>query len=187
MGKKVSFGHWDITKTENRKEIVELEWNILFEDQEKVLLHLAYGICTMPYDSAGKKVQWENSNIRKWLQKDFLTKAFCSEEFDKIMEVDIEHLKDIRNSSPTVYKTKEKVFLLSEREILSFQLNKEEWQRNLMAGLEEKSYGAWWLRSFGRLEGISMGVVRPDGIIYPSGDIRADNVMVVPALYVRKG
>lgn len=180
--KTVSFGHWKTVK----KKTVNLQWYVLYEDKEKILLHLCYGILVMPYDRDRHKVTWEDSSIRLWLNDVFLRNAFNGDEIKRILEVDVENLKDLRNPVPVLYKTREGVFLLSENEIKSLHLASEDWKRELMAGNEGMTYGAWWLRLYGRLEYYSMGVVRADGIVYSSGNIRADDVMIVPALYIKK-
>ena len=94
--------------------------------------------------------------------------------------------KNIRENKPTQYEIEERIFLLSEKELLSFNVKPSKWIRKLDPRADGTSYGAWWLRSYGRLENFSMGIVRPDGVVYPSGDIRAENVMIVPAICVKK-
>lgn len=175
--KRVSFGQW-----KNKS----LEWLVLREDSYTYLLHLAYGIHVMPYDCEGRFVNWETSEPRKFLYNTFLPEVFTRQEVDRIVCRNIVIEKDIREAKPTKYEIKEQIFLLSEKEILSIGGNAAQWVRPLDSRAKGSSYGAWWLRSFGRLEGLSMGIVRPDGIIYPSGDIRAKNVMLVPAIFIRK-
>lgn len=173
--KRIFFGAW---KDE------PLEWIVIKEDAEKYLMHLAYGIGVMPYDREGHWVSWETSAPRQWLYETFLPRAFTRQETEYLLPVTIDNYRDLRETAPTRYQTAETVFLLSESEIRSLDLEPSAWKRRLDGRVNGKSYGTWWLRSFGMLDGLSMGIVRPDGVIYPSGDIRADDVMICPVVCV---
>lgn len=174
--KTVLFGFW---------KDKPLEWRIVQENEDDLLLCLAYGIHTMPYDANGHFVEWETSAPRRFLYDVFLPQAFTKTEAERIVRRSILMEKDVCEPVPQQYAIEERIFLLSEKEIRSSGNDPAFWIRRLDARAEGSSFGAWWLRSFGRLENLSMGVVRPDGVIYPSGDIRARNVMIVPAIYVK--
>ena len=167
-GDIISFGSW---------KQKSLEWYVILENRDYYLLHMAYGIQTMPYDSEGHHVEWETSAPRHFLYDVFLPTAFTQQEAKKIVNKRVIVEKNIRENNPDQYEIEERIFLLSEKELLSCNMESSKWIRRL---------GAWWLRSYGRLENFSMGIVRPDGVVYPSGDIRAQNVMIVPAICVEK-
>lgn len=110
----------------------------------------------MPYKESFSKVYWESSEIRNWLCNEFVS-AFDEEEIRKFAK---EKSAWIRKPSPYAKKNG--------------------------AYADANGNGVWWLRSYGRLEKLSMCVVRPDGGLYPGADISAENVMICSAMYVRR-
>lgn len=164
----------------------DLEWIVLKETENKLLLQLAYGIHCMPYDADGHSVCWESSNPRSWLYDIFLPNAFSRQDINCLKTITIDHCNHLRNTKPSVYYTSECIFLLSEEEVKTLNPQPSFWIRRPNSEIAKDTEGVWWLRSYGRLEGQSIGVVRPDGVIYPSGDIRADTIMIVPAICVKK-
>lgn len=174
----------------NDGEIWPIAWYILAEERDRLLLHCTCGLQCMAYDSTGHKVFWETSTIRSWLNE-LYDKAFCSEEKEKVLEVQVENYRNLRQAQPERFQTTERLFLLSEDELRGFAFDSSAWIRKPSqwavssgAYADVKGNGVWWLRSYGRLEYRSMSVVRPDGVIYPSGDVRAKNVLICPALWI---
>lgn len=182
---RMKFGRWE--NPDEPGEVLPLNWLMIAETDEMYLLHLSYGIRMMAYDADRHKVKWESSSICEWLNTEFYEKAFSAEEKQRILQVDHNNYRNITAPEPELYLTHEKVFLLGEEDVRNASHSESDfWVRGLIPDMIPYSSSPWWLRSYGRLEGLSMGVVRHDGIIYSSGDIRADNVMVVPAIFLRK-
>lgn len=172
-------------------EVLPIEWEILRIEDEKLLLLSKFGLHSMAYDEKGGKVYWESSKVRSWLCKEFMS-AFSEEEKQEICEVTVENVKGSTKPDPEYFHTKEKVFLLSEDEVKVFGKNKLAWRRKATpwakrngAYADKKGNGVWWLRSYGRIEKLSMCVVRADGGLYPGADVRAEDVMVCPAMYIK--
>lgn len=101
-----------------------IKWIVLKTENEQALLISKYCIITAPYCKTSdvsinpQFLSWEFSNARYILNNDFFNTAFTKQEQDRIL------------SKKTVYSdflppTYDKVFLLSEEEILSFFPNKE--------------------------------------------------------------
>lgn len=174
------FGHPD--KLDSGRPLL---WYVLRREPEQLLLHCTRGVHILPYDRQGKRVSWETSEIRRWLNDTFFRTAFTAAEQSAVVESRLPNVSEVTEPSPKIHCIDDKVFLLSEEEIRSFGKPKWFWERRPVPPLADRTSGVWWLRSFGRLEGKSMGVVRDDGVIYPSGDIRADDVMIVPALRIK--
>ena len=173
-------------------EILPIEWEVLSLEADKMLLLSKCGLKAMPYKESFSKVYWESSEIRNWLCNEFVS-AFDEEEKQKICEVEVENVKGLTKDEPERFKTIETIFLLSEEEIREFAKEKSAWIRKPSpyakkngAYADANGNGVWWLRSYGRLEKLSMCVVRPDGGLYPGADISAENVMICPAMYVRR-
>lgn len=184
MEKKIiKFGQWFLKDT---NQMVSLKWVVLKTEEDRILIHALSGIHVMAYDENGKSVYWESSSIREWLNNIFYEKAFDCEEKKRVIEVQTINRKDICSDTPVEYYVNDRVFLLSEDEIKEIGESSDFWRRSPSDFIKDSTYGVWWLRSYGRLERKSMGVIRSDGVLYPSGDIRANDVMIVPAVYIRK-
>lgn len=184
----MTIGRW---KQGEQGVVLPIEWDVLSIENDKLLLLSKYGLHSMAYDEKGGKVYWESSEVRKWLCNEFMS-AFCEEEKQRICEVEVENKKGLTKLEPEHFQTKEKVFLLSEDEVKALGKEKSLWKRKATpwakrngAYADVKGNGVWWLRSYGRLEKLSMCVVRADGGLYPGGDVRADDVMICPAMYIK--
>lgn len=174
------FGHPD--KTDSGEPLL---WCVLQREQDHLLLHCTRGVHILPYDRQGRRVSWESSGIRSWLNDTFFQTAFTAAERSAVVESRLPNVSEVTEPTPAIHYTNDRVFLLSEDEVRSFGRPTWFWERRPLEPLAGSTSGVWWLRSFGRLEGKSMDVVRDDGVLYPSGDIRADDVMIVPALRIK--
>ncbi|MGI6670014.1 MAG: DUF6273 domain-containing protein [Christensenellales bacterium] len=152
VGDIVSFGRYSQGTAE---EIKEIEWTVLDIDNGKGLLLSNKILDISPFNPTRKPTDWENSVIRKWLNKNFYNSAFNDDEKNKIIET--------RLSNPnTVFKgtmatntgyggndTYDKVFFLNIEEAKKY-LNKE-----LLIALPTAKVAnfvledSWWLRSMG--------------------------------------
>ena len=95
-----------------------LEWIVLDYDAEanKSLIITRYTIDSVVYKDSYGAVTWEASDARKWLNRDFLNKAFKGNELGMILESDIETPNNIRYNTKGGNITADKVFLLSDEE-----------------------------------------------------------------------
>ena len=62
----------------------EIEWLVLDVKDDNLLLITLDCIDALPYNNERKKLTWENSDIRKWLNEDFIEMAFSEEEKDQL-------------------------------------------------------------------------------------------------------
>ena len=88
-----------------------------------------------------KKYSWEKSDIRKWLNEDFLNTAFTEEEQALIKTVEV---SDLWQSGTKT--TKDKIFLLSKDEAFDYMLFADEYPDNLAACLFNGAEYSWFLR-----------------------------------------
>ena len=120
----------------------EIEWQVLAIENGWMLLISRYALDTQPYHNTFANVTWETCSLRRWLNNDFLNKAFNEKEKEAILaglvsngsyhdgswitnEIDIDSwqptmdLKEFGESGRQVFGssgTEDKVFLLSYRE-----------------------------------------------------------------------
>ena len=73
----VFFGSYPYGEDGTEKPI---EWIVLAKDGGKTLLLSRYLLDRVPYNDKSENVSWENCFIRKWLNEEFISKAFNDEE-----------------------------------------------------------------------------------------------------------
>lgn len=77
-GDIVTFGTYPQTK--KGKDKTPIEWVVLKTEDGKAMLLSRYVLDCKRYNDGNRKVTWEKCTLRKWLNKDFLKKAFSKEE-----------------------------------------------------------------------------------------------------------
>ena len=153
-----------------------IEWLILEANDQEALLVSCYGLDCSEYHHESASITWENSDLREWLNNDFLMAAFSEEEQTWI------RLADVVNDDNRTYRTRggnntrDRIFCLSFAEALRYFKNDSERRCPLTALAEahgvhpsNDGYCRWWLRSPGRNR-FNASCVGTDGAIYPGGD-----------------
>ena len=101
----------------NGKE--SIEWCVLEIQDGRALLISTKGLDTQPFDAQYRRIVWENSTIRSWLNTTFLNKAFSAEEQAAILTTHVDNGKKQgfdRWNIDGGNDTQDKVFLLSYAE-----------------------------------------------------------------------
>ena len=157
-----------------------------------MLLISRYGLDARAYHRTKPYPTWEKSDIRRWLNDDFLNTAFTQEE-QKAIEI-----RKISTPSYSKYgffnsggaDTKDKIWLLSEDEAWSY-INGDRARRTeataytVAKGVYKYSNGycEWWLRSPGYESGYAF-YVSGDGSVFASGNVDDKYFAVRPALWL---
>ena len=157
VGDKVEFGFW---KQSGKGKIYSIIWDVLDKKDDKILLLSKNSLEVMMFNPLNEKVTWQNSSIRKWLNEDFLSKAFSDKEAVRIQDIlvtaDPNEKYDVDAGKDTV----DKVFLLSIKEVETYfktddsricfasnyaakQSSESEWF--------ETNQRDWWLRTPGEI------------------------------------
>ena len=191
IGDWVSFGNYPYEQDGNWQPI---EWRVLDQKGTTILLLSEYGLDAMPYHKEWSNVTWEHSNIRKWLNGEFLDMAFTDEERQKILITDIDNSKAQGYSGYTTNGgngTKDQVFLLIDKETFEdyFPCNEERMCKPTNYAIERGAWqsrttstGCWWLRSPGYYQ-YNATYVDSDGS-RDINNVHNDYVCVRPALWV---
>ncbi len=113
VGTTVSYGHYEQDgDPDNGKE--EIEWLVLDADGDRRLLISKYGLCRHTYHPYTDEVFWETSAIRKWLNSEFFSEAFSSEEQANILDTVLDNSSaQCFNQDDDGRKTVDKLFFLS--------------------------------------------------------------------------
>ena len=180
IGDTLIFGNYEQDNNlSNGKE--PIKWRVLAIEDGQALLISEMNLNRKFFDGNYSGVTWENSSLRWWLNKEFLTEAFWSEEQQKVM------LTRIRNDDSLYFGTEggddtlDRVFVLSIEEALEyFSTDDDRKSRNTeYAKAQDQAdfadlwvfsgeFDGWWLRSSGAETGLT-AVVRRDGSINREG------------------
>ena len=128
------------------------DWKVLAVDEQKVLLVCNEFVAIKKFDESGKKVTWEDSTIRKWLNAEFYDKSFNRYEKNCIVESKIKNQAfqfgetvDLKNAEMVeLANTKDRLFLLSEEEVEEY-LNPTSERKTPMNVNETKD--VWYTRT----------------------------------------
>ena len=156
VGDYVKFGNYPQTSSGG---VQPIEWQVLARENNKMLVISKYGLEERRFDSSSNN--WENSEIRQWLNGEFYNRAFSENE-----------KKLIRNSgiSTKVYRggflgfgakeelsyTDDYIFLLSTEEAKKYFVNNEARKckateyavkNGAYVYVADNGYSWWWLRS----------------------------------------
>ena len=169
------------------KTITPIEWLVLEKQDNKMLLLSKYGLDCQQYHVNYEAVTWEDCSLRKWLNTDFLNKAFDAEDKKQIQSsvVQADGNPDYETDPGNI--TIDDVFLLSIKEVEIFFPNDRERICRPTENASKKAWmigGAccWWLRSPGYGSKDAADVFY-DGSVGFDG-VSVDTSAVRPALWI---
>ena len=186
IGNLVTFGNYNGA----------LEWLVIGEKDDQLLLITKDCIEALPYHNSRKKVTWPDSDIREWLNYDFIEYAFSGEEKMFISGAVLENPDNKRPGGAIgSNKTIDEVFLLSHDEVLEYFPNginiytepTPSAEKNLTtyeSGGSENWW--WWTRSPGLGQDMATVV---NGVTFGIGDdglVVTEKCGVRPAMWVYK-
>lgn len=131
-----------------------IEWRVLAENDETLFVLSEYCIDCKQFNEQAVPVIWEKSTIRKWLNDEFFFRAFNDNERGCILETEIENECNPISFTPNGGRTREKVFLLSYREVLN---SKFQFESYMMASSTRQAKNTDYARVMGALTNPEMG------------------------------
>ena len=157
IGNTVTFGAYP--QTGAGTDMTPIEWILLARDGQHALLVSKYALDYKPFHAKEEDVTWQKCALRKWLQKDFLNKAFSSEAQSAI------RLSNVDNSRNQGYgkfepidggNTRDRVFLLSYAEAWTYLSSDSDrvcaptdYAKEQSPDRVVRGQVRWWLRSTG--------------------------------------
>ncbi len=185
-----------------------IEWEILSEEDGKILLLSRYILDWQPYSTKraepDKRITWETCSLRTWLNNDFLNTAFNEEEQLQIAVSKLSNPDNPINEAPGGNDTEDRVFCLSVDELRN-AYEFDVWASSVQCGqttkliteatpymttISENEHndccGDWWLRSPGEVYNDACAVMSYSGAAgWSLADyIKNDEVGVRPAIYI---
>ena len=147
LGSRVTFGHYP---ADSEGKIWEpVQWQVLEINQGKVLLYAVQVIEAKAYHETRATHSWQEADLRRWLNSEFLAAAFNEQEQAVLRENTLPTGNEDGQTLPA-----DKVFLLSRTELDHYlpqaadRVNKPTpWAKNGGVYVNEKGEAAFWLRS----------------------------------------
>ena len=196
-GDRYEFGHYP--KERDGKD-EPLLWRVLDVDAEKgrALLITENLIDCQKYHGEGKEITWEECDLRKWLNGEFIGGAFDKGDLGKIAEMSIQNLDNTDYVMKGGRATTDKVFALSIEEAEKYF--SDDMDRRAAVTPYARSHGShsikdfttpagqlagcWWLRSPGLFSFLASYVTTDGGVYRVGGHVLDDGVSVRPALWL---
>ena len=178
VGDIVFFGAYEQdNNTSNGKE--DIKWLVLEVKDGKALVISKYALDCKQYNASWTDVTWETSTLRKWLNNDFINKAFSAVEKAMIPTVTVSADKNphFYYSTNPGNATQDQVFLLSITEANQYfssdsALQCEPTDYAVAKGAYVNSHRCWWwLRSPGSSQDNAANV-------YDDGDVNLNGYFV---------
>ena len=128
-----------------------IEWIVLEKNDNKILLLSKNILKVMPFSNVGDN-KYRNSDIRKWINNEFINYAFSQDEKSNILVSEVK----IHKSNNEVYDvTNDKLFILSAEEMRKYF---KTYSKSMLPLPTEYSTGGPenWLRDLGLMDGVQI-------------------------------
>ena len=188
VGSIIKFGNYP-QNTKDKKE--PIEWRVLAVKGGKALIISQYALDCKKYNESYVYTSWEECTLRKWLNSDFLIAAFDPAEQNLIQLSNVTADKNPEYSTDQGNDTKDKVFLLSVKEVEQYFKNDEDRKCNptkfaINNGAYKDDSGQcwWWLRSLGNYSRSATYVFTGGSVSFGGHGVHDDNDSVRPALWI---
>lgn len=187
--KTIHFGNFYKDETYEKEKI---EWLVLSEDEDRLFIVSKKSIVFRRFDKDGRR--WNDSEIRQWLNADFINEAFSHYEQPSIIKTDVT-TTFVTEEPCAGYEcadihTQDRIFLLSVEEVERYfpekvsRIQKKSGLASYALEEERKYTNAWWLRNTGGFSGAAL-LVLEDGNFY--GDASTQNIEGIrPAMYISR-
>ena len=192
VGDYVEFGSYPQTADGN--DNTPIKWLVLENDGETALLISRYALDGWSYNTSYEVTTWEYCTLRSWLNNEFYSRAFGTEEKNRIVKSNISADKNPSYSTDPGNATEDNVFILSVTEAKKYFSSNEarrcaatdyviqrgEYKSGRYDGKETYR---WWLRSPG-LDSANAAIVYTDGSFY-NANVSSRITLVRPCVRVR--
>lgn len=184
VGQSVFLGHYEQDNNLSNGE-ERIEWIVLDVEDHYALVISKYCLDAAQFNSVQCAVTWETSELREWLNDDFLYDAFTSEERKAIMYIENQTPDSVYGNKTGGNDTMDRVFCLSIDEANQYFENNEARKASLTAyAATRTSFAWWWLRSPGGETDAAKAIVDANGQVGTGGNWVNNNDAVRPCLVV---
>ena len=187
VGDRIPFGQYP---QGTNGEVQPLEWRVLAVENGRALLITDKLIDYVMYNDKLESVIWGSCTLRKWMNIDFINKAFSTSEQAQIATVTNQNTNNPKYGTKGGNNTQDKIFALSTDEANKYFPSVSDRKAYSTDYAHKKGYdqedrsGWWWLRSPG-YNGFYSAHVSNNGDIDQSGlSVYRNDVTVRPALWL---
>ena len=182
----INFGNYPQGK---QGELLSLEWRVLAVENNRALIITDKLIDYKKYNEKYNDVTWENCSLRIWMNNEFLSSAFSTDQQKRIAVVTIQNPNNPKYDTKGGVATQDKVFALSIPETIKYFSSYNDRKAILTdylqkAGLHKgNNSDFYWLRSPGSLSARAAQVDN-DGITDRMGRYVTEKIAVRPAMWI---
>ncbi|MCR5106385.1 MAG: DUF6273 domain-containing protein [Eubacterium sp.] len=185
----VKGSEWDVVSfgTYGGKKI---NWRVLNVTGNDALLLSDEVIAYKEYHDKYESITWENCNLRRWLNNEFINEAFSESEKAIICNTSVTNPDNIFYETTGGNDTTDKIFLLSMNDIIQTaygfpSLYNIHTSTRIIKNPDDQ-YDSWWICSpgSGGSGGSAMCVNSKYGTVHCQGDMTGMKYGVRPALYI---
>lgn len=183
----VTFGSYPKV-SENAEPI---EWIVVDQDENSVLLLSKHILASIPWHGNQEPITWDQSDIRTWLNGEFLNTAFSEEERSAMILSDLETKDDMNYGTTVGENTRDTDFLLSASEALDLLDVDDRRVSPTSYAISQGAYtngdgnSAWWLRSPGMTETSPAYIASSGEIGSRAHEVNETIIGVRPAIWVK--
>ncbi|MBQ8537051.1 MAG: serine/threonine protein kinase, partial [Clostridia bacterium] len=186
VGEYITFGAYEQDNNKsNGKE--PIQWRVLAKENNRLLVISRYGLDCKQFSRSTRS--WRKSDLRKWLNGDFLSQAFTPQELEQIPTTSV--------FTPTTHNgtegdtTQDRVFLLSTQEAERYFKSDADrlcqvtaYAKKQKATTIDGDIGWWWLRSPGISEYSTVKVFTTGKIDKSGYNPNSTRGSIRPALWI---
>ena len=148
----MTFGSYE-QDNNNRNGTEDIQWFVLEKTDDQLLLISCYCLESLAYHSHNTNITWEECDLRKWLNDQFLNTAFNTTEQKIILETTVSAEQNPKYGTTAGRNTRDKVFLLSIQEVRKYSEKNAKWLKcqatDYVDNNKYRGNTDWWLRSPG--------------------------------------
>ena len=187
VGKFIKYGRYF---QDSEREKSPIEWLVLDIKGNEALLISRYALDCKQYHHEYNYITWEDCDLRKWLNSDFLKSAFSNEESERILVSELRNDYNPKYGTRGGNDTKDRIFCLSIAEAEQYFSSDEDRQCRPTAYAGKQGVYVsneccyWWLQSPGYNHNLATSVDAGGALDLDGRDILNDNCAVRPALRI---
>ncbi len=152
-GSYIRFGTLEQTSLFDSEELID--WKVLARSDNMILVVAERALLKKAFSVDSKEVTWQDSNMRKYLNGDFINEVFTAEEQNRILSVVLDDNFTHAGTNYSAPSTQDRVFLLSYNEVATYFSDAKDAKciiSNVASGSDDNSeifYASYTLRSPG--------------------------------------
>lgn len=190
IGDIVRYGNYYIN---NNSEKENVEWIILDKNEisKEVILLSKYVLERKKFNDLYEPILWQNSDIRKWLSKDFYNALFSEQEKTYILNGEIKNDNYLNYNTIKGSSTYDRIYLPSFDDVKNYMgddilsANGTKYFKEIGGYVDKNGKADWWLRTNGDIQYDIMYILAK-GEINLNGDYSiTDDIGVRPMIKIK--